>query len=383
MASDIISIESDSDSDPTAPTVIALDTYPHLLLYPSQIPTHGRKRKRAESAHAPHVPAQATHVEAGAFPFLKLPAELRLRVYQHLLPHDLVISFTKLSNDAKDQDWPVIGIPRYGDASVVYSVKAVPRTLRRRNVTYVRFNMQTQLFFVSKFVYNEARAVLYGGNTYQFVVDGDAHQPRSLRSPLIFGPFGSESGLPLLRNLRSIKIKLPLNCQGHMSLKRQRARLEYFVEVLRDYADDENRNSLLQELTVNVDMDPSVSDLYGNTSHLHPAHPAHDQSVVEKYMFGLDGLTSLRGIKDVEINGLPEWYAKCLQLCVQSKGGEPEETNWPLIEVKRRRPGASYGPKLMSWVTTRKWHQPKLNWKGYAERNEVPLPDDIDKFWMT
>lgn len=98
-------------------------------------------------------------------------------------------------------------------------------------------------------------------------------------------------------------------------------------------------------------------------------------------MFGLESLASLRGIKDVTVTGLPEWYATCLQRCIQGKGGEVQEVHWPLVEVRHRRNVWSTQWKK-AWVTTRKWYQPTLNWKEFAERNDIPTPDDMDKFWV-
>ena len=222
-------------------------------------------------------------------------------------------------------------------------------------------------------------AVLYGSNTYEFTVDSNAHHPISLQSPLIFGPFGTDTRLPLLRNLRSIDIDVLPDYSSHWTVRRQRSRLEYFVQILKEYADDENRKSLLQDLK--VELRPGIPNVRLGVRHA-TAHHLSMQSPTdtEKVMFGLESLASLRGIKDVEIIGLPDWYARCLQLCIQGKGGYVQEVNWPLIEVKRRRETWSRQTKL-GWITTRKWYQPTLNWKEFAERNGIPTPDDIDRFW--
>ena len=153
--------------------------------------------------------------------------------------------------------------------------------------------------------------------------------------------------------------------------------MEYFVEVLKEHADDENRKSLLQDLAVEVRLGNGAHYMRINPS-CYISQPPADS---EKYMFGLESLASLRGIKDVEISGVPEWYAKSLQLCIQGNAGEVQEVNWPLIEVKRRR-GGSTSKTIKGWVTTRKWYQPMLNWKEFAERNGITIPEDIDKFWV-
>lgn len=217
-------------------------------------------------------------------------------------------------------------------------------------------------------------------NTYSFTVHGQALWPTSMRSPYIFGAFGHPHRLALLRNLRRISIHVAPDIDSHWAVKRQRARLDYLVEILKEHADDHNQKSLLQDLSVHFSL---ISTQFGRG----PRRP-HTWICVklplqaEKFMFGLESLAALRGIKDVRITGLPEWYARCLQLCIQGKGGQVQETDWPLMRVKRRVRTRS-GRKQTYWVTVtlRKWYQPMLNWIEFAGRNDIPVPDDIGKFW--
>lgn len=206
-----------------------------------------------------------------------------------------------------------------------------------------------------------------------------------MRTPDIFGPFGDADWrlhsplgelfrLPLLRNVRSIEIKILRDNFTHWAVKRHRSHLEYFVETLKEHNDDDNRKSLLEDLKITITdiaQAPRVNPVRPTVRPV-PTMPSY-----EKFMFGLESLSALRGIKRVELQGLPVWYAKCLQLCIQGKGGEVKETDWPLIEVK------CTNSKSIKWVwkSIRKWHQPLFNWKEYAERNGIELPDDVDKFW--
>jgi len=213
------------------------------------------------------------------------------------------------------------------------------------------------------------------------MIDGSAHFPKSLSSPLIFGPFGNNGGarLHLLRNLRSIRIDFVPDTDSHWAVKRQRSRLEYFVDVLKQHFDDEDRKSLLQELYVDVRIPGDRGRDRRYSSNGNPIPLPKDS---EKFLFGLESLATLRGIKDVKITGVPDWYAQCLTLVIQGKGGDVLETDWPPLEVKRSK-STGWSSKKTSkvWVTTRKWHQPTLNWKEFAQRNKVEIPDDIDKFW--
>ncbi|KAF1843420.1 uncharacterized protein K460DRAFT_378575 [Cucurbitaria berberidis CBS 394.84] len=346
-----------------------------------------RKQDTANRASLPDEP----------FRLLDLPAEIRLYIYQFVLPHNLTIFFkARGKNEQGSRQWSARGSSSSGDPTpYIIGCQFVlhyynprkhlscrpsgqGRWVRVDNSEECRKHpcVETQVFLLNKFTSNETRAVLYGSNTYRFTVDSEAHFPLSLRSPDIFGPFGDNIRLPLLRNLRSIHIDVTLTCSfsetedgiyttaySHWVGKRQRSRLENFVELLKEYADDENRKSLLQELKVEMKAGMRNNILL---------------------MFCLESLISLRGIRNVEIIGLPKWYAKSLQLCIQGKGGDVQEVDWPLVQVKRRRRCRVSGitSTKKEWVTTRKWYQPTLNWKEYAERNGIPTPEDVDNLWV-
>jgi hypothetical protein len=149
--------------------------------------------------------------------------------------------------------------------------------------------------------------------------------------------------------------------------------LQYLVEILKEHADDSNQKSLLEDLKVDFRL---VSQKTVDTAG-YAAYPRLPKDT-EKFMFGLESLAYLRGIKDVEITGLPEWYTKCLQLSIQGRGGDVEKTDWPLVE-SRRRANANRTQWKKQLVSTRKWHQPTLDWKEFAERNEITTPANIDK----
>jgi hypothetical protein len=191
-----------------------------------------------------------------------------------------------------------------------------------------------------------------------------------MQSPQIFGPFGTPQRLPLLRNLRSIVITVSLNDSTHWGVKRQRARLEYFVSVLKQHADDENKKSLLQSLCIHVDKPCNSRRRYS------PYSARSDAVTVEKFMFGLESLTELRGIKDVRVTGVPDWYAQCLELSVQGNGGDVHKYSWPFSARKKwNGEGKAQRVSLMKW-----WH-PTLDWMEFAARNGLEVPEDLGKFW--
>jgi hypothetical protein len=128
----------------------------------------------------------------------------------------------------------------------------------------------------------------------------------------------------------------------HWTAKRHRARLDYFIRILKEHADDEDQRSLLERLTVHADWGRS-----------------------QNVMYNLESLTSLRGIQDVDIKGnyLPTWYSKCLQLCVQGKGGNLLSIDYPLLlkrKLKKSNLPRRQKTYIKVWETTKLWHDPVL-----------------------
>lgn len=223
--------------------------------------------------------------------------------------------------------------------------------------------------------------MLYGSNTYEFPITSNSHFPISLQSPQIFGPFGTAEHLPLLRELRSIHLEVSISDVTHWVVLRQRARLEYFISVLKEHADDAEQKSLLQKLTVHLGpiSRPPIFARCGG-----PHRPLPTSATIDRYMFGLESLAELKGITDVEVTGVPDWYAKCLELCVQGKGEDVERTEWPEVSkkiVKKTAWGSVKRSKGVQMVSTRKWWQPVLNWVEFAERNGVECPADVGRYW--
>jgi hypothetical protein len=98
-------------------------------------------------------------VGKGTFPWVKLPAELRVQVYHQLLPHDLTISFKKEGNHKNKQDWPITAVPKTGGPDVVPGrLGFLSQNGKKMPNDYP--TVETQLFRVSKEMSREARGKL-------------------------------------------------------------------------------------------------------------------------------------------------------------------------------------------------------------------------------
>lgn len=332
-----------------------------------------RKKPSLELGYDEEGDANQAVEHGGHCQFLNLPAELRLEIYQLLLPHNMTLYFERFHLRTKDgRLWGVVYGMKPGD-STRYDIVSTPKPpFSLQAIPQNPCPVVWQVFLINKFISEEARAVFYGSNTYKFIIGGIGPL-----SPT-FGPFECPDRLPLLRYIRKMHFIVFVNWDTHRIVKEQRARLECLVEVLKTHAGDEEQKSLLQELKIEVNM---LGENQGGYCR-HRArrrNPLPVPESVDKFMFGLESLAALRNIRKVEFIGLPDWYTQCLELCIQGKGGDVLETNWPLVQVKRQRDYTKRAKKV--WVSARKWHNPTLNWKEFAERNNIAIPEDIDRFW--
>lgn len=219
-------------------------------------------------------------------------------------------------------------------------------------------------------------AFIFGKNIFSFHITGSADRPISLKSPRAFGPLGSPHRIHLLRDLRRIELTLTANDLTSWSKARLRARIQYFVDILQEHAEDANKQSLLTQLHIQIRARqrsdrctrPSSSFRY-----LRRQESLRDRTVPDTLVFVLEPLASLQGISDITLRGAPEWLKQCLEMRIRGEGGELETLNWPTKTVKRQQKGSRR--KIEVEVSTRHGWQPTLDWKQFATRHGIELPE--------
>jgi hypothetical protein len=172
-------------------------------------------------------------------------------------------------------------------------------------------------------------AVLFAGNKVAISIDAYSHQPVSLKSPLIFGPLGLPRRLHLLRDLRAIKLTVDITEISNYAAKRHRARIQHFVQIIRAHAEDEGRKSLLNRLDIHL-----INSYSGQT--LRPWDKRLPRTTFDRHMFSLESLAQITGIPSISVDGVPAWFAQCLEMRVRGEGGEIKPLSWPKKTTKRK-----------------------------------------------
>lgn len=202
----------------------------------------------------------------------------------------------------------------------------------------------------------------------------------------MFGPLGLPHRIHLLRDLRRIELTLKIGKMTSWGKARLRARTQHFVDILREHSGDINKQSLLTQLRV------YIKDS-GSEPHSRCCRPRwgvdvsrcwdklHNPTVPDQLMFVLEPLVALQGIQDIAVYGAPEWFQRCLEMCIRGQGGDLKTLDWPTKLVRRKKKGSRNKVKVE--VSKRQGWQPIFDWKRFAVRNEIPLPDDIHKLLPT
>jgi hypothetical protein len=167
---------------------------------------------------------------------------------------------------------------------------------------------------------------------------------------------------------------------------RLRARTQHFVDILREHSGDVNKQSLLTQLRVyikDIGSEPHFRccrQLWGgNVSRCWDT--LYNHTVSHQLMFVLEPLAALQGIQNIAVHGAPEWFQRCLEMRIRGQGGDLKTLDWPTKAVRRQKKGNQ--KKVKVEVSTRQGWQPLFDWKRFAVRNDIPLPEDIHKLVPT
>lgn len=232
---------------------------------------------------------------------------------------------------------------------------------------------------LSRATTNSSLAILYGQNTFNFNINAVAKYSDESK---VFGLFADPSRKHLLRDLRRITLHINLNDYSRLAVKRHRERLQQFVQELQKFSHDSQNKSLLKKLKVEW-FSTSLEWHHDSTLQITgiPSVARRSDNEIQKdYIFGLEGLTALSGVEDVEIIGrhVPLWLIECLRRCVKGIAKAPLPIVYPELVVKRmdreKFIGAKRTYKYVA-VSTKKWCDPLLNWTEFADREGIEIPE--------
>jgi hypothetical protein len=253
---------------------------------------------------------------------------------------------------------------------------------------------------VNKEVGSEARAASLSNNEFCFSVSGFRHPIWLPSSPLVekpivvsevLGPFSLAHRQHFVRDMKHICLVLNIDdSTSEMVVERHRARLSHFVEPINLHADYVSKKNMLRSSTVEVAWycqdvrSDEPADMY---------HPHLDGGWVPKsgsvdtYMFALESLVEFRRIPELTVSVVAPWFALCLELCIRGEGEGIKKIQWPVYDelflqgiVGLRKAGPSTVKVLTS---ARMYYQPLLDWREFAKRKGVEIPDDVSiaRFW--
>ena len=219
--------------------------------------------------------------------------------------------------------------------------------------------------------------MFYQGNSFGSRISARAHPNVSLKSPLVFSPLGFSYRIQLLRDLRLIHLAINIDDLNTYTIIRQRARIQHLVDILQVYAEDEHQRSCLRGLHVrflaygrHLRYDRPCANIHRNLV----SRTQEGNRRLGRHLFTLEPLAKLQSLDGFEFRGCPEWFTKCLSLRKRGKGGPLERLRWPTKSVRLRGEGDFRNAETIE-IQTRKCWQPIYDWRVFAVRNDVLIPE--------
>lgn len=299
-----------------------------------------------------------------ASPVERLPTELLRQIVRDALPPALIIDFT--THQTAKMWQPKIRVAAYDlstskktqlDAytSLLSTCKKIAR--EARGTSHTDEACSDRLIVCS--------AMLYDNNQFSF---------HTTRLPL---PNERLTKLPYhsLRDMRHVYLVLEAT---HEAVEHEKF-LQQFISVIRTHSQDESKRSVLKRLEVRIQVggNDEMYDSLQASGGGQWSRPFHIARSIENCMYTLEALIKLPIVDQVKVSGPPAWFSQCLQLCVQGgHGSSVAELYWPTKKARKTKKRAAYRKPI------RMAKEPILDWTDFAQRNDIDLPDAIEKFYV-
>jgi hypothetical protein len=150
------------------------------------------------------------------------------------------------------------------------------------------------------------------------------------------------------------------------------------------HADNTNERSLLKKLSVDTarDLKDDQDSLVDPDGIRRRWENEQIYGGFSNYIFALEPLVALQPalqVQELHIAGIPDWFSTCLKMAVEGKGGELARIEWPTKTIRRTVDGRKGKKKIQ--VTTRAWGQAVWDWRAFAQRNDIELPESADRLF--
>ena len=194
--------------------------------------------------------------------------------------------------------------------------------------------------------------------------------------PFVVGPKGRLHILRDIKNLRIVPAGMAAKYTSELDCYELQDGLKRLVTELTKDVDAKNRKSRLKNLTICTEYENYRfgEDDKGKEEYVLRA---------EKSMFALEPLVHLRpalNVREVTVMGIPTWFASCLEMYIRGDGGHVNKVDWPTRPMEIRNKNQQL--KREAFVSLRTWHQPVYDWREFANRNGIELPEDVGRFWQ-
>ncbi|KAF2804156.1 uncharacterized protein BDZ99DRAFT_153677 [Mytilinidion resinicola] len=284
------------------------------------------------------------------FRIFDLPTELRLKIFRYVLPHHCVIE---------------IG-PRTLKPYLARSPRT-PSCMIRMRLTQLPtdLNASRNILAVCKSFRAEAGDILYGENTFRFVVSRDMLGANNIENPFTWVPDG------VLSQMRKCEILISEVLERPAVYRRVRRWLERMVQRMgEDYALQRLKVELLKGRL--VPWGHAFNMRGGTVQRFRPSARVEGSN---GYQFVLEPLARLREVRDVRIQGhVDEGFKGMIQEVMgmeRTWDGLNARVYPEKVVLRKKKAGVK---KTYQKMSTKKFWQPEYDW-GVVGEDEIMSSD--------